>query len=121
MRRWDARRARYVWDIARQGPTEVGYAFFRARRRRQNLADEEIELSESDRLVLEGDYDVDAAALAATRAVVERWEREGGREIRSLQWCLPWFHRVYGGGIYARLRFADFFGRQRGVESRLRV
>lgn len=121
MRRWDARRARYVWDIARQGPTEVGYAFFRARRRRQNLADEEIELSESDRLVLEGDYDVDAAALAATRAVVERWEREGGREIRSLQWFLPWFHLVYGGGIYTVLRFADFFARQHGVENRFCV
>lgn len=115
---WDARRARHVWEITRRGPTEAGYAFFRARRRRRNLADDEPELSDSDRLVLGGDYDVDSTTLAASARVVAGWERAGGGEIRSVQWFLPWFHLVYGGGVYTVLRFADFFARLHGVENR---
>ena len=115
MSRWDRRRARYVWQIVRRGPTEVGYAYFRARRRQRNLADEEPELSDSDRLVLEGDYDLDAATLAASAEVVDGWERAGGLEVRSIQWFLPWFHLVWGGGVHTVLRFADHLARAHGV------
>lgn len=121
MSRWDRRRARYVWGIARRGPTEVGYAYFRARRRRRNLADDEVELSPSDRLVAGGDCDLNAEELAANREAVSAWEQRERTEIRSIQWLLPWFHQVYGGGIYTVLRFADHFARQHGVESRFRV
>jgi glycosyltransferase involved in cell wall biosynthesis len=119
--RWDRRRARYVWGIARRGPTEAGYAYFRARRRRRNLADDEVELSVSDRLVAGGDLDLGSEELAAHRRAVTGWEHRGPTEIRSIQWLLPWFHLVYGGGIYTVLRFADHFARQHGVESRFRV
>jgi O-antigen biosynthesis protein len=117
----DRRRARHVWSLVRQGPTETAYAYLRARRRRRNLADDELELSESDRLVLSGDYDVDAQALSASREVVEGWDRAGGVPIASIQWFLPWFHQVYGGGIYTVLRFADHFARVHDVESRFCV
>ena len=121
MSRWDRRRARYVWGIARRGPSEAGYAYFRARRRRRNLADEELELSPSDRLVAGGELDLDAPELAASREAVTAWEQREPMEIRSIQWLLPWFHLVYGGGIYTVLRFADHLARQHGVESRFRV
>lgn len=121
MRRWDSRRARYVWDIVRRGPTEVGYAYFRARRRRRNLADEQLELSDSDRLVLSGDYDVDAQTLSASAAVVAAWQGAGATPIRSVQWFLPWFHLAYGGGVHTVLRFADRFACRHDVESRFCV
>ena len=121
MRGWSRKRARYVWDIVRRGPTEVGYAYFRARRRRRNLADEEPELSASDRLVLDGDYDVDEADLAATAEAVAAWQRAGGAGIESIQWFLPWFHLVYGGGVYTVLRFADRFAAEHGAQNRFHV
>ena len=46
---------------------------------------------------------------------MSRW-----RSARS-SGSLPWFHLVYGGGIYTVLRFADHLARQHGVESRFRV
>jgi glycosyltransferase involved in cell wall biosynthesis len=119
--RLDRKRARYVWGIVRRGPTETAYAWLRARRRRRNLADDEPELLDSDRLVLEGDYEVGAEALAASAAVVERWERGGAGPIASLEWLLPWFHLVYGGGVHTVLRFADHVARRHGVENRFRV
>ena len=100
---------------------EAGYAYFRARRRRRNLADDELELSPSDRLVAGGELDLDAPELAASREAVTAWEQREPMEIRSIQWLLPWFHLVYGGGIYTVLRFADHLARQHGVESRFRV
>jgi O-antigen biosynthesis protein len=121
MRRWSRKRARYVWEIARQGPTEVGYAYFRARRRRRNQADEELELSASDRLVLDGDYDVDERDLSASAEAVAAWQRGGGARIESVQWFLPWFHLVYGGGIYTVLRFAERFASQHGARNRFHV
>ncbi|MFL5820529.1 MAG: glycosyltransferase [Solirubrobacteraceae bacterium] len=121
MTRWNRKRARYVWDIARRGPTEVGYAYFRARRRRRNLADDAPELSESDRLVLGGDYDLEASELAASAEVVAAWERAGRARIESIQWFLPWFHLVYGGGIYTVLRFADRFAAEHGAVNRFHV
>lgn len=116
--RWDRRRARYVWEIARRGPTEIGYAYFRARRRRRNLADDEVELTESDRLVAAGDYDLRPADRAATTQIVTGWREGRGGAIRSIQWFMPWFHLVYGGGVYTVLRFADHFAREHGVENR---
>ena len=121
MRRWSRKRARYVWEIARRGPTEVGYAYFRARRRRRNLADDETELSESDRLVFDGDYAVDDRDLEANAEVVAAWERAGGVRIETIQWFLPWFHLVYGGGVYTVLRFADRFAAEHGVLNRFHV
>lgn len=121
MTRWDRKRARYVWGILRQGPTETGYAYFRARRRRRNLTDDELELQDSDRLVLDGDYDLDAAVLADNERTLLQWEQSDGGPIRSIQWFLPWFHLVYGGGIYTVLRFADHFARRHGVHNRFCV
>ena len=34
-----SKRFRHILTTLRRGPTEAGYAFFRARRRRRNLAD----------------------------------------------------------------------------------
>ena len=43
-----SKRSRHIRTTLRRGPTEAGYAFFRARRRRRNLADEEPELRAAD-------------------------------------------------------------------------
>jgi len=112
------RRVRYVWGILREGPTEAGYAFFRARRRRRNRADDDPELSASDRLVLSGDFDLSQRDIAAHRAVLSEQAASGPREIRSIQWFLPFFHLVTGGGVHTVLRFADHFAREHGVTSR---
>ena len=50
-------RRQYIWHIVKQGPTEIGYAYFRARRRRRNVPDDESLLSESDQLVMSGAFD----------------------------------------------------------------
>ncbi len=58
------------------GPEETAYAWLRARRRRRNVADEELALLPSDRLVLGSDFDVSVEDLAATG----RYEpRQSGR------------------------------------------
>ena len=54
MGRFGEVRRQYVWHIVKQGPTEIGYAYFRARRRRRNIADDEPLLTESDQLGLSG-------------------------------------------------------------------
>ena len=56
----------YIWHIVSRGPTEIGYAYFRARRRRRNIADDEPLLSESDQLALSGAFDADERPLEAT-------------------------------------------------------
>ena len=60
-------RLQHIWRTSKLGPTEIGYAYFRARRRRRNIADDEPQLSESDQLALSGAFDVDDAALARQR------------------------------------------------------
>ena len=60
MSRPGRRRADYVAGILRRGPTQAGYAFFRARRRARNIADEDGVLTKLDRLILEGELDLTA-------------------------------------------------------------
>jgi O-antigen biosynthesis protein len=115
------KRARHVWSILRQGPTEAGYAFFRARRRRRNLADAEPELSESDLLGLRLASRIERAELEANAALLEAQAARGATPISSIQWFVPWFHLVTGGGIHTLLRFADHLAREHGVESRFCV
>ncbi|MFZ0042743.1 MAG: glycosyltransferase [Solirubrobacteraceae bacterium] len=95
----------------------MGYAYFRARRRRQNIADDEPLLSESDRLALSGAFDIDDQAVADNAALIERYLDSGPREIRSVLWYLPFFHHVYFGGTHTLLRFADRFAQVHGVEN----
>jgi len=111
------RRARHVWGIARQGPTEAGYAFFRARRRRRNRADTELALSESDRLALAGHFDLSPAQETAHRAGLEAQARAPAVAPRTVLWFLPFFHLAAGGGIHTVLRFADHFAREHGVRN----
>ena len=118
MTRFGAVRRRYIWRIVKQGPTEIGYAYFRARRRRRNIADDELHLSESDQLMLSGTFDADDEMLAENRRLVDRYRHAGTFEIRSVLWMLPYFHHVYFGGIHTLLRFADHFARVHGVENR---
>ena len=120
MTRLNRKRLRYVAGILRQGPTEAGYAYFRARRRRRNVADEDA-LSESDRLVLSGEVDVEPPDLEANARLLEAYDELDELQIRSILWLLPWFHLVYGGGIYTVLRFADHFAREHGVVNRFHV
>jgi glycosyltransferase involved in cell wall biosynthesis len=121
VRRFDRKRARHVWGILRQGPTEAGYAFFRARRRRRNLADAELELSESDALALSPRYDLDAGDLRANEVELRAYAQLDALEIGTVQWFLPWFHLVHGGGIHTVLRLADHFARRHGAVNRFRV
>jgi glycosyltransferase involved in cell wall biosynthesis len=116
--RFSATRRRYIWAIVKQGPTEIGYAYFRARRRRRNRADDEPLLSESDQLALSGSFDATDEALAANAALIDAYRRAAPFEIRSVQWFLPFFHHVYFGGTHTLLRFADHFARVHGVDNR---
>jgi glycosyltransferase involved in cell wall biosynthesis len=116
--RFNRVRLQYIWETIKQGPTETGYAYFRARRRRRNRADDESLLSESDQLALSGAFDLDDAAQAANSELIERYLGGGPIEIRSVIWYLPFFHHVYFGGVHTLLRFADHFARQHGVKNR---
>jgi glycosyltransferase involved in cell wall biosynthesis len=116
--RFGAARRDHVWKIVKQGPTEIGYAYFRARRRRQNIADDEPHLSESDQLALSGAFDATDAARTENRELIDRYRHSGPVEIRSVEWFLPFFHHVYFGGVHTLLRFADHFAREHEVENR---
>lgn len=114
----DRQRGRYIWNIVKQGPTEVGYAYFRARRRRRNLADTELKLSESDKIGLERGYDITPRDLAAMAELLKAQEAAETLDIRTVQWFLPFFHHPYFAGVYTILRVADHLARVHGVESR---
>jgi O-antigen biosynthesis protein len=116
--RLDRKRARHVLRTLRAGPTEAGYAFFRARRRRRNVADEEPELTPSDRLVLNPDADLDPEDLAANAEVLSSYADAPELEVRSVQWFLPFFHLATGGGVHTVLRLADHLAREHGVHNR---
>jgi O-antigen biosynthesis protein len=116
--RFNRVRLRHIWAITKRGPTEIGYAYFRARRRRRNIADDEPEVTESDQLALSGVFDADAELLAANAALIERYRRSASFDIRTVQWFLPFFRHAYFGGNYTLLRFADHFARLHGVENR---
>ena len=121
MKRFDRRRLRHIRDIVRKGPTETGYAYFRARRRKRNLADDEPELLESDRIVLEGDLDVEPDELAANAALVRSYLESERFDVRSIHWLVPAFSNALQGGIHTILRFADHARRLHGAESRFTV
>ena len=111
-------RLEYMLEVAKQGPTELGYHYFRARRRRKNRADDEKWLSESDRLPLEQKFDFTEEHLERNSELLAAYESATGFSIGSLQWFIPWVPTPYLGGTYTILRFASHFKREHGVESR---
>jgi glycosyltransferase involved in cell wall biosynthesis len=113
-------RLEYMWEVVKQGPTELGYAYFRARRRRKNLADRDLWLDESDQIPLEerGRFDYTEADLAANAAVLDAYAQASSADLRTIQWFVPWVPTVFLGGVYTILRFAAHFRREHGVESR---
>lgn len=117
MKRIDRNRLTYIRNIVRRGPTETGYAFFRALRRRRNMADEEPHLLASDRLVLSDGFQVDAEDLAANARLVRAQVESGPHEIRTVGWYVPAFYLVWGGGVQTLLRFADHLAQAHGVQS----
>ena len=117
MTRLGSVRRRYIWNIVKQGPTEIGYAYFRARRRRKNRADDEPKLSESDRLMFSGQFDATTEELAANRALIDSYRRAERHEIRQVVWMLPYFGHAYFGGTYTLLRFAERFATEHGVKT----
>lgn len=117
MTRFGPVRRRYVWQVLKQGPTEVGYAYFRARRRRRNIADDEPAISESDRLMLSGAFDADDELLAENKKLTEKYLHSEAFDFRSVVWMLPFFHHVYFGGTHTLLRFAEHFARLHGVQT----
>jgi O-antigen biosynthesis protein len=110
-------RRKYIWTIVKRGPTEIGYAYFRARRRRRNIADDEVLLTESDRLALSGSFDATDAEIEANQRLVDAYLALDTFEPRSVIWFLPYFNHVYFGGTYTLLRFAEFFAREHGVRT----
>jgi glycosyltransferase involved in cell wall biosynthesis len=115
--RFNAVRRRHIWTIVKRGPTEAGYAYFRARRRRQNIADDEMLLTESDQLALSGAFDATDESLAANRALIEQYLAMDSFQVRKVIWLLPFFHHVYFGGTHTLLRFAEHFARVHHVET----
>ena len=116
--RFNRVRLEHIYRTLRKGPTEAGYAYFRARRRRRNIADDEPLLSESDQLALSGAFDIDEQAVADNARLIQRYLEGGPMEIRTVLWFLPFFHHAYFGGTHTLLRFADYFARVHGVENR---
>lgn len=110
-------RLQHIWRTSKRGPTEIGYAYFRARRRRRNIADDEPELGESDRLAVSGAFDLEQDALEFNAALIESYRRLEAFEPRTVRWYLPFFHHVYYGGVHTLLRFADQFARLHGVQN----
>jgi hypothetical protein len=104
-----SKRSRHIRATLRRGPTEVGYAFFRARRRRRNVADEEPELRAAD-LDLD-DLEANAEGLRAYAAL-------DALEVSSVQWFLPWFHLATGGGVHTALRLAAHLAARHGAAQR---
>jgi O-antigen biosynthesis protein len=117
MRRLDRRRLRYIRDIVRQGPTETGYAYFRARRRRRNIADDELQLLDSDRIALESRLDVTERELEANAGILRGYEEMEALDLRRIHWLVPAFENVHQGGIHTILRFADHARRVHGADS----
>lgn len=115
------KRGRYIRAILRQGPTEAGYAYFRARRRRLNVADDQSDLLASDRLVLSPGMQVEAEDLEANSRLVSAQLAGGPTEIRTIRWLVPGFYLVWGGGVHTILRFADHLHREHGVQSSFTV
>jgi len=113
-------RLEYMWEVAKKGPTELAYTYLRARRRRKNLADDELWLAEWDQIPLEerGRFDVSEEDLAENARVLDDYAASGSFGINSIQWFVPWVPTVYLGGVYTILRFAAQFRRQHGAESR---
>jgi glycosyltransferase involved in cell wall biosynthesis len=121
VRRLTRKRLRFMSDIAGRGPTEAAYAWLRARRRRRNIADDELQLLESDRLALAGDFDLTPGELEANAAVLRAYAAMDALEVRSIHWFVPSFHLVHAGGIHTVLRFADHAARRHGARSRFTV
>jgi O-antigen biosynthesis protein len=119
--RTDRRRLAYVAGILRQGPTETGYAFFRARRRARNVRDEDGVLTRLDRLIVDGELDLDERERAANAEVLAAFARAVALELHTLQWFVPWFHNPHGGGVRTILRVADHLHREHGVDNRFHV
>jgi O-antigen biosynthesis protein len=118
---FDRRRLRYIRDIVRQGPTETGYAYFRARRRKRNIADDEPQLLDSDRIALEGRLDLTPQELEANAAVLRAFAETDELDVRTIHWFVPAFENVHQGGIHTILRFADHAKRVHGAESSFQV
>src|SRR5581483_3733654 len=110
-------RLQHIWRTSKLGPTEIGYAYFRARRRRRNIADDEPELNESDQLAVSGAFDIEESALEANAALIESYRRLDAFEPRTVRWYLPFFDHVYYGGIHTLLGCGDQFARRHGVRN----
>jgi O-antigen biosynthesis protein len=115
------RRRTYVSGILRRGPTEAGYAFFRARRRARNIADEDGLLTKLDRLILDGELDLTADERAANARILAAYAQAVELELHTLQWFMPWFHNPHGGGVRTILRVAADLAETHGVESRFHI
>jgi O-antigen biosynthesis protein len=118
--RFSRERLHYIWGAVKQGPTELGYTYFRARRRKKNKADKDLWLEEWDRIPLEepGRFDVPDSALHDTARLIEAYRQADSFEISSIQWFVPWVPTVFLGGVYTILRFAAHLKREHDVESR---
>ncbi len=104
-----SKRSRHIWTTLRRGPTEAGYAFFRARRRRRNMADEEPPLRAAD---------LDLEEIEANANVLRTYAALDALEIGAVQWFLPWFHLATGGGVHTALRLAAHLADRHGVAQR---
>jgi O-antigen biosynthesis protein len=107
-----SKRSRHIRTTLRRGPTEAGYAFFRARRRRRNVADEEPELRAAD---------LDLEDLEANAEVLRAYAALDALEVDSVQWFLPWFHLATGGGVHTALRLAAHLAGRHGIAQRFCV
>ena len=117
MSRFGQVRRNHIKRIVRQGPTEIGYAYFRARRRRRNLADDESLLSEVRPAGDVGPPSMPTNELCGRTETwsTVAWPRRPAGAHRSVLWMLPYFNHVYFGGTHTLLRFADHFARVHGV------
>jgi glycosyltransferase involved in cell wall biosynthesis len=62
-------------------------------------------------------YDFKQSDLLINSQILDKWRRTSNRTISSINWFVPDFLNVYGGGHHTIFRFADHLSRK-GIENR---
>ncbi|MEM3434010.1 MAG: glycosyltransferase family 4 protein [Candidatus Methanomethyliaceae archaeon] len=66
-------------------------------------------------------FDVTPEDLTKHYDVLRRWRESRHREVHSINWFLPGFINIYGGGHYNIFRFANMFSASWGVHNRFAI
>jgi glycosyltransferase involved in cell wall biosynthesis len=71
-----------------------------------------------DALNLIDAFDFSADDLDRNRQLMSEFEKKR-RDVKSINWFIPYFLHAYYGGIYTIFRFASYFAGKKGIKTRL--